>query len=55
MYILGELFGLPTLWYAFPIAECGTFLVGLSWLLSKLRRIYASMEAEPAGRLSQHE
>jgi putative MATE family efflux protein len=49
MYLLGELFGLPALWYAFPIAESGTFLVGMSWLIAKLQRIFTSMEAEAAG------
>ena len=50
MYILGELFGLDMLWFAFPIAEVTTFSLGISWLYRVLKGIFHSMEpAAPGG------
>ncbi len=44
MYILGELYGLNSLWYAFPISEAATFILAFSWLTKVLREIFHSME-----------
>jgi len=43
MYLLGRLYGLSALWFAFPIAEFITFLFSFSWLLFVLRRTLADM------------
>jgi putative MATE family efflux protein len=44
MYILGELFGLSALWFAFPIAEVVTFSLAFVWLMSVLKQIFRSMK-----------
>ncbi|MFP4618576.1 MAG: MATE family efflux transporter [Spirochaetaceae bacterium] len=46
MYLLGELFGLDFLWFAFPISESFTFSIGALWLIITLRRIFSAMRAE---------
>ncbi|MFW6180788.1 MAG: MATE family efflux transporter [Spirochaetota bacterium] len=43
MYLLGELFGLRTLWLAFPVSESVTFAITLSWLAVVLRGLFAVM------------
>jgi len=47
MYILGQLYGLSMVWFAFPIAEAGTFLFAVTWLLMVLRRTLAGLETGP--------
>ena len=44
MYILGELFGLSALWFAFPLAEVITFSLAFTWLISVLKQIFRSMK-----------
>ncbi len=44
MYILGELFGLAYLWYAFPISELLTFTLALSWLTKELKATFRWMD-----------
>jgi len=44
MYILGELYGLSALWFAFPIAEVITFSLAFAWLISVLKQIFRSMK-----------
>ncbi len=44
MYILGELFGLSALWFAFPIAEVVTFSLAFIWLINVLKQIFRSMK-----------
>ena len=44
MYILGEIFGLSALWFAFPLAEVITFSLAFTWLISVLKRIFRSMK-----------
>ena len=53
MFLLGEVFGLEALWFAFPIAEVATFSLGITWLTKVLKEIFRRMESEldrsPAG------
>jgi len=44
MYILGELFGLSALWFAFPLAEVITFSLAFTWLISVLKQIFRTMK-----------
>src|SRR6056297_2912240 len=44
MYILGALYVLNSLWYAFPISEAATFILAFSKLTKVLREIFHSME-----------
>lgn len=48
MYVLGQLFGLSAVWYAFPIAELLTFSFAFTWMMSVLRKLLHSIEGEPA-------
>lgn len=49
MFILGELFGLKALWFAFPIAEIATFSLAITWLTKVLKEIFRTMHAEIDG------
>ena len=44
MYILGEIFGLSALWFAFPLAEVITFSLAFTWLISVLKQIFRTMK-----------
>ncbi len=48
MYILSTLFGLDTLWFAFPIAELLTGIVMFFWLSATLKKLYLSLEKAKA-------
>jgi putative MATE family efflux protein len=39
MYLLGELFGLRALWFAFPVSEFASFAVTILWLAVMLRKV----------------
>ena len=44
MYLLGEYYGLETLWYAFPISETIATILMIVWLSTSLKSIFAEME-----------
>ncbi|MCK8826136.1 MATE family efflux transporter [Natroniella acetigena] len=46
MYLLGQLYGLDVLWFAFPISEVIAAILILFWLTSTLRRIFTEMKLE---------
>lgn len=48
MYVLGRLFGLSAVWYAFPIAELLTFLFAFTWIMTVLRKVLHSLGGKPA-------
>jgi len=43
MYLLGEFYGLATLWYAFPIAEVVAFSLLSIWLLTTIKSAVATI------------
>ncbi|MGM0420663.1 MAG: MATE family efflux transporter [Bacillota bacterium] len=43
MYILGRLYGLDTLWFAYPISELMVFGFLVIWLSKTLRKVFAEM------------
>ena len=38
MYLLGEMFGLKAVWFAFPIAETMSFILLSLWLIKVLKK-----------------
>jgi putative MATE family efflux protein len=46
MYLLGEFYGLATLWYAFPIAEIVAFSLLSIWLLTTIKSAVATINQE---------
>ncbi|AGB41311.1 putative efflux protein, MATE family [Halobacteroides halobius DSM 5150] len=44
MYFLGEIYGLSTLWFAFPIAEGITFIILSIWLITTLKKLFIDMK-----------
>ncbi len=46
MYLLGELFGLRVLWFAFPVSEFITFAVTLVWLTLVLKALFLVLHRE---------
>lgn len=46
MYFLGEVFGLNSLWYAFPISEVLTFIVILFWLRKTVKKDVKEMNED---------
>ncbi|ADL12533.1 MATE family efflux transporter [Acetohalobium arabaticum] len=46
MYLLGRLYGLSALWYAFPISELITVILMAFWLASTLQEAYQELATE---------
>ncbi len=46
MYLLGELYGLNSIWLAFPLSEFVTFCIGAIWLVGTLRSVFRAMREE---------
>jgi Na+-driven multidrug efflux pump len=46
MYLIGEFYGLATLWYAFPIAEIVAFSLLSIWLLTTIKSAVATINRE---------
>ena len=47
-WILGKWYGLPAVWYAFPLSESISLVIMFFWLRSKLRRIFSELDSTPA-------
>ncbi|ADL13423.1 MATE family efflux transporter [Acetohalobium arabaticum] len=46
MYLLGEFYGLNTVWFAIPIAEVFSFLLLTVWLMSTLKKAFSNMKEQ---------
>ncbi|KXS40369.1 MULTISPECIES: MATE family efflux transporter [unclassified Candidatus Frackibacter] len=44
MYLIGEYYGLATLWFAIPIAELLAAIIVITWLVLELRRVFNRMK-----------
>ena len=44
MYILGQNFGLSTLWYAFPISELTNIIIASIWLTFTLKKVFKNLK-----------
>ncbi|WP_408955608.1 MATE family efflux transporter [Natroniella sp. ANB-PHB2] len=49
MYLLGQLYSLDVLWFAFPISEIISAILILFWLTATLREIFTRMKNEREG------
>jgi putative MATE family efflux protein len=48
MFILGNLYGLPTLWLAFPISTGVAVILLIVWLRTLLKKVFREMEVQGA-------
>ncbi|MEC9488143.1 MAG: MATE family efflux transporter [Halanaerobium sp.] len=46
MYFLGRLFGLSSIWYAFPISEFVNAIVAAVWLIAVLRQVFSRLDTQ---------
>lgn len=53
MYILGNKFGLSTLWYAFPISELVNIIIAVIWLYFTLKEVFYRLEKDSIRNFSK--